>query len=101
MNAPRVKPFDADSVDLSKFEGQFYSEELTTKYVFAVENGSLIVKHQRHSDFKLLPVKKDVFSSEAWFFGQAEFVRDETGSVTGCKVSSGRVRNVHFRKLVE
>jgi len=46
-----------------------------------------------------LPVKKDVFSGGAWFFGQAEFVRDDAGAIAGCKVSSGRVRNVYFQKM--
>ena len=97
MNAPRLEPFDADSVDLSEFEGQFFSDELSTSYVFVIEHENLIAKHQRHSDIKLSPVKRDAFSGDAWFFGQVEFVRDETGSITGCKVSSGRVRNIKFQ----
>jgi hypothetical protein len=39
-----------------------------------------------------------VFSGDAWYFGQAEFVRDGAGAIAGCKVSSGRVRNVCFQK---
>ena len=101
LYASRLEPFDVDLVDLSEFEGQYYSEELTTMYDFKVENEILIAKHQRLSDIKLIPVKKDVFSGNAWFFGQAEFIRDETGAVTGCKVSSGRVRNLQFQKIVE
>ena len=101
FNAPRTEPFDADSTDLSEFEGQFYSDELTTKYEFVIKDGTLIAKHQRHSDIKLSPFKRDAFSGDAWFFSQTDFVRDETGTISGCKVSSDLARNLHFRKLGE
>jgi len=101
LNAPRLAPFDADSVDLSEFEGQFYSDELSTSYEFIIENGILIARHQRQFDIKFTPVKKDVFSGDAWFLGQAEFIRDDSNSVTGCKVSAGRVRNLHFQRIVQ
>ena len=101
FNAPRKEPFDADSIDLSEFEGLFYSDELTTKYEFVIKDGILIAKHQRHSDIKLSPFKRDAFSGDAWFFRRINFVRDETGIISGCKVSSDRARNLHFRKLEE
>ena len=55
--------------------------------------------HSRLSDFNLNPIKKDQFHGEAWFFGQVKFVRDENHVITGCKVSNGRVRNLHFEKV--
>jgi CubicO group peptidase (beta-lactamase class C family) len=101
LNAPRLAPFDAESVDVSEFVGSFYSDELSTTYEFVLENDTLRARHQRHGDIKLKPVKKDLFSTEAWFFGQLDFVRDDTNTITGCKVSSGRVRNLHFQKIGE
>ena len=101
MDAPRLAPFDTDSVDLSEFTGYFYSDELSTTYEFVIENGSLIAKHQRLSDIKFTPVKRDGFSGDAWFFGQVDFVRDDANTITGCNVSSGRVRNLHFQKIVK
>lgn len=99
MEAPRVKEFDHSSVKLSDFSGEFYSEELSTSYHFTVVNDSLIAKHSRLSDFNLKPVKKDMFSGDTWFFGQVDFIRNADGIVTGCKVSSGRVRNLYFEKI--
>lgn len=101
LNAPRAEPFDTDSVDLSEFVGPYYSDELSTSYEFVIENGTLLAKHQRHSDIKLSPVKRDAFSGDTWFFGQADFVRNEDGSITECLISSGRVRNIKFRRQAE
>tara|TARA_B110000503_G_scaffold38223_1_gene62724 strand:- start:2202 stop:4307 length:2106 start_codon:yes stop_codon:yes gene_type:complete len=99
MEAPRVKIFDKSSVILSDFSGEFYSEELSTRYNFIVVDDSLVAKHSRLSDFNLSPIKKDMFTGEAWFFGQVEFIRDANNAITGCKVSNGRVRNLYFEKV--
>jgi len=87
------------TLDLSEFTGAYYSDELSTRYELIIEDGNLVARHQRNSDIKLTPVKEDVFSGDAWFFGQNEFVRDGTHAITGCNVSSGRVRNLYFRKM--
>jgi len=94
----RAEPFDRESVDLSEFTGRFYSEELLTMYEFILEDGKLVARHQRHPDIKLTPTGPDKLSGDAWFFGQVEMVRDPSGAITGCRVSSGRVRNLAFTK---
>ena len=99
MDAPRIKEFDKTIVNLSDFSGDFYSEELTTTYNFTIVNDILVAKHSRLSDFNLNPMKKDMFTGEAWFFGQVEFIRDSNDVITGCKVSNGRVRNIYFEKV--
>ena len=99
MDAPRLKGFDKNAVNLAEFSGSFYSEELSTTYDFVVVGGKLVAKHNRHSDFEIQALKKDIFSGQAWFFGQIEFIRDANHGVTGCKVSNGRVRNLYFKKL--
>ena len=47
MDAPRLKPFDKSSVNLTDFTGHFYSEELSTAYEFMVQGEKLIAKHSR------------------------------------------------------
>lgn len=98
-DALRVKAFDKSSIDLSDFSGEFYSEELSTTYNFIVVDDNLVAKHSRLSDFNLMPIKKNLFNGQVWFFGQIEFIRDENNSVSGFKVSNGRVRNLHFEKV--
>ena len=95
----RGEAFDEGSVDLSEFVGRYYSEELLTMYEFILEDGTLVARHQRHPDIKLTPIGPDKFSGNTWFFGQVEMVRDPSGAITGCKVSSGRVRNLAFTKI--
>jgi CubicO group peptidase (beta-lactamase class C family) len=98
FKAPRMVDFDPAKVDLSVYTGQFYSEELGTAYTFLVENNKLTARHSRHSDIGCTPTKADTFSGNQWFFGQVEFVKNAGGQVTGCKISSGRVRGVWFQK---
>ena len=97
--APRLKEFDKETVVLTDFEGSYHSDELSTTYHFKVIDDKLIAQHSRLSDFTLNPVKEDTFTGDAWFFRQIEFVRDESNSIVGCKVSSGRVRNLKFEKV--
>lgn len=98
FKAPRLAAFDAEKVDLSAYTGTFYSEELSTAYTFLVEHNKLIARHSRHPDIGCTPTKPDYFSGNQWFFGQVEFIKNAEGRVTGCKISSGRVRGVWFKK---
>ena len=99
MEAMRANIFDKTAVNLSDFSGEFYSEELSTTYSFTIVDGKLTAKHSRLSDFGLDLIKEDVFRSDAWFFGQVEFVRDTNSIITGFKVSTGRVKNLYFKKI--
>ena len=99
MDARRVQPFDKASVNLVDYEGHFYSEELSTGYHFKILNNQLTAQHSRLSDITLSPVKEDVFSGDVWFFGQIEFIRVADKRILGCKVSSGRVRDLWFQKM--
>ncbi len=98
QEAKKTEPFDHSTVNLSDFEGSFYSEELSTAYTFVVEDEILVAKHSRHPDIHFNPTKKDFFSGNTWFFGQAKFERDSSGNISGMKASSGRVRNINFEK---
>lgn len=92
-------PSDKSLVNPDEYTGRFYSEELSTEYVFVVENDVLVATHPRLSDIRLTPEKVDSFTGDKWFFGLAEFVRDGNQSIIGCRVSAGRVRNVWFMKV--
>jgi CubicO group peptidase (beta-lactamase class C family) len=96
QTAPRIKPFDEKSVDLSEYTGHFYSEELGTEYILTVEKGILVSKHIRLSDMSLRPVKTDSFASNA---GDIIFIRNDKKEITGLRISNGRVRNLWFGKI--
>lgn len=95
----RVEGFDPASVVLTEFTGNYYSDELATTYEFVIVENKLVAKHQRVSDFSLHPVKTDLFSADAWFFGQVRFERGEDKAITGFRISDGRVRNLYFKKI--
>ena len=96
--ALRMKEFDKEKVDLSKYVGEFYSPELETSYHIIVKDNGLIAKHIRHEPTTLTPISPDTFSTSAWFMGNIVFIMDAQGKVTGMKVSSGRVKNVQFER---
>jgi CubicO group peptidase (beta-lactamase class C family) len=89
-------PFDPKSVKLNDYVGSYYSEELETRYSFEVKNDTLVSHHQRHNDFKLNPRSADTFNMN--FLGTVAFTRDGKGRVDGFKASSGRVRNLVFKR---
>lgn len=96
--AMRMPDFDPAKVDLQEYAGEYYSPELSTTYSLVVESGKLIAKHFRTGDVHLKATKPDLFSGDQWYFGNVEFVRDSNNKITGCKVSTGRVRNLKFEK---
>jgi len=100
ITAPKLTRFDPDSVDHKMYTGTFYSEEIGTAYTFEIKDEKFVATHQRHSDIELNPVKEDQFSGNSSFFTQVVFTRDESGEVSGCKVTNGRVRNLNFIKLI-
>ncbi len=59
----------------------------------------LVAEHQRHPDITFTPIDTDIFSGNAWYFRNVEFVRDSNKKIISLKVSSGRVRNAKFWKM--
>lgn len=94
---PRNEPaFDPKTQNLSDYTGSYFSDELETRYSFDVKNDTLVSHHQRHNDFKLNPRSADTFNMN--FLGTVAFTRGKNGKVDGFKASSGRVRNLVFRR---
>jgi hypothetical protein len=96
--AKRLPDFDPSKLNLIDYTGDYYSPELSTTYSLVVESGKLIARHFRTGDVHLNTIKPDQFSGDRWYFGSVEFLRDSTNTVTGCKVTTGRVRNLKFEK---
>lgn len=85
--------------NLKDFEGEFYSEELTTTYFAKVKDGKLVLSHSRLRDSVLTETGKDKFSGSISFSVEVEFLRDSKNSVTGFKISNFGAKNVRFVKL--
>jgi hypothetical protein len=96
--AMKMPDFDPSKVNLAEYAGDFYSSELSTTYSIVVESGKLIARHFRTGDIHLVSAKPDQFTGDQWYFGNIEFIRDNN-TITGCKVSTGRVRNLTFVRM--
>jgi len=96
--AMKMPDFDPSKVNLAEYAGDFYSSELSTTYSIVVESGKLIARHFRTGDIHLVASKSDQFTGDQWYFGNIEFIRDNN-TITGCKVSTGRVRNLTFVRM--
>lgn len=82
---------------LTEFEGDYYTEELDTTYTIRVCEDGLVAQHRRHDDI-VLTYTDGRFRGEAWFFPEIHFIRDDTGRITGFRLTGNRVRNLHFQK---
>lgn len=99
VTAIRLPDFDPASVNLAELTGEYFSDEVNTGYSFIIESGKLVARHFRTGDVILTPLKENIFAGDQWYFRQIEFIRDESNDVTGCKVGSGRVRNLKFTRM--
>ena len=97
--APRVEIVTAGEVNIEPYLGVFYSEELEATYTAQRKEGRLVLEHIRHGIIALRPITRDVFSTDSWFMGEVEFVRDAAGEISGLRVSNNRSRNIYFGKL--
>jgi hypothetical protein len=87
--------------DFAQFTGNYWSEELETRYTILVKDGTLYASHLRHGEIALTPENRDRFRSKWWFMPSVEFLRDDQGSVTGAKLGGGRVIGVRFARQSE
>ncbi|MBT8308206.1 MAG: beta-lactamase family protein [Maribacter sp.] len=87
---------DPSTIDLKQYQGSFYSEELDTRYEFTPVKGKLVAKHRRNSDIVYQMIKADHFNNRAGI--HLHFVRDDTNKISGINVTTGRIRNLWFKK---
>lgn len=95
--APRIMPLKTDLSNLQQYSGMYYSEEFETTYKIDVKDGKLMLHHMRLGDFELTPdmVEAGMFGCG---LGRMEFT-NESGKITGFKLSRGRVKNLKFKRL--
>jgi CubicO group peptidase (beta-lactamase class C family) len=98
QRAPRRPSVTVSAEEMAALAGRYYSAELETVYTLVVEDGKLIARHRRHSDFEMTITAEDTLAG-AGFFGTAVIERNEAGEPTGMRVSNGRVRNLLFERM--
>ncbi len=93
-----TKPFTVTAKDLEEYAGRYYSEELDVYYNLVLEKDKLFLEARNIPRGSLVKLPEDIFD---FFQGAAnfKFQRDKAGTVTGFKVSTYRVLNLHFDKV--
>jgi CubicO group peptidase (beta-lactamase class C family) len=93
----RFNQIESTKKELASYAGKFYSPELETTYIIALNDEKLSCYHPRHGESEIKRIKKDVLEG-TWPFNIAKYQRSKVGAITGILVSNGRVRNLWFEK---
>ncbi len=83
---------------LAGFSGDYWSEELETEYHILTVGNRLMIRHWRNDDVVLTPAGPDLFSGNQDWADRVYFLRNPSGSVSGFRISAGRVRGLVFTK---
>ncbi len=81
--------------DLKSYSGKYYSEELNTFYQIRQMENFLVAHHDLNGAIRLIPVNKDRFKGDRWYFSLIDFdpVSNEF------YITNERVRNIRFKKV--
>lgn len=96
QRAQRIQILDLSPQAMQKYTGQFYSDELDVIYRVTVRDGQLKLQHPR-VELPMTALPANRFSS-SWPIFNIDYDCDEQ-SCRGFKVSSGRTRNLRFRRI--
>jgi hypothetical protein len=86
------------AVDVAGFAGRYFSAELETFYDLAVEEGRLVIRHQRFGPVALTHTEGDSFTGTLPVTSVV-FQRDDRGNITGFEAANGRARGILFEKV--
>ncbi len=87
------------AIDLSIYEGHYYSRELNTSYQVVSKDGQLHLSNLRNGQASLEQVWQDGFLSETTYAPRVDFQRNAKGEIVSLAVSQYRSRNQLFKKL--
>lgn len=96
MTCPKVIPLNTPWTDLI---GEYYSEELDTKYRICIDKDKLVAKHFKNGTINLTPACNEDFAGSVGYMSSVEFFRDKKGHIEGFWVTTTRSRKQCFVKL--
>ena len=91
----RPEPITLSSLQLQKYAGNYYSDELDITYTLDEENNNLVLK-LRETSSTLTPYSTEIFG---WGRRNLEFTRDKENNITGFVLQAGIVKNLRFEKI--
>jgi CubicO group peptidase (beta-lactamase class C family) len=90
---------DTDREAVSGCEGSFFSDEIEARYSIVIRDHRLVVKRGRE-EAALVPLEDEIdsFVGSEWWAEQVRFHQDNAGSINGFALTTGRLKNLEFRK---
>ncbi|MFC2188438.1 serine hydrolase domain-containing protein [Fulvivirgaceae bacterium LMO-SS25] len=98
---------DGRRVDFAKYEesfskdpykGMYYNGEVEREIQVTIENGHVFLTLFKQDPIKLIPIKKDLFTSENRNFQKVEFVRNSEDEITGLLINNSGIVKMEFSK---
>jgi hypothetical protein len=86
------------AAELGAMAGRYHSTELDVTYVLDATPDGLRVTRRAAPTRPLIPTAADRFTAAGQVY---TFQRDRHGRVTGFLIDAGRVRNIHFERLLD
>jgi len=81
---------------LHEYVGTYYSDELESKYEFAIQDGLLILRRKKAKAIQLFATFAENFWNDN--FGYVRFTRDDHHRINGFLLTSGWIRRLRFAK---
>jgi len=92
----RIYPKKDDSLNLSQYAGQYYSEEWDVTYVIGATENELCVELNGRDFECYLPVMQDLFNHI--HSGYFQFNRDKHGNIIGFTANDNLAKDIEFVK---
>jgi CubicO group peptidase (beta-lactamase class C family) len=94
FSGDRLEPLQLSVAELTRFEGDFHSEELDTAYTLSVEDGRLTLKNHDNPRVPLDAAAQDEFYAGG--FGTIVFHKDASHRVSGFSLFTQAARGIIF-----
>lgn len=95
----KVEESNPTPAQLNEYTGKYTCPEVENTWEIILNEGQLCMLRAKHPTFPLRSTIKDGFTDT--FAGHdLQFERDKTGKISGYRLSTARVRNLMFEKIV-
>lgn len=95
----RLKNYDKSTINKSEYIGNYYSDELETKYEVILEDNKLLLKHFKTDDREMVLHYEDTFLLKPYSYFSLQMKKNKKNSITGFTISTPRSKNIWFKKI--